>query len=105
MLHFSEHAAYLRIEAARAALRIPRILEVLADGSLTLTTVGLLKAHLTEENHRDLLEAARHKSKRDVEKMIAAFRPLPAVPSTVRKLPAPKTVEPSPSAVPVMLSS
>ena len=50
-------------------MHIPRILEFLADGSLTLTTVGLLKAHLTDENHRDLLEAARHKSKREVEKM------------------------------------
>jgi len=102
VLHFSEHAAYLRIEAARAALRIPRILEFLADGSLTLTTVGLLKAHLTDENHRDLVEAARHKSKRDVEKTIAALRPLPAVPSSVRRLPAPKAVEPSLPAAPAM---
>jgi hypothetical protein len=98
VLHFSEHAAYLRIEAARTAQRFPDVLERLANGSLTLTTIGLLKPHLTADNHGELLEAARHKSKRDVEKMIAALRPLPAVPSTVRKVPAPKAVEP---AVPV----
>jgi hypothetical protein len=102
VLHFSEHAAYLRIEAARTARRIPGVLELLADGSLTLTTIGLLKALLTEENHRELLDAARHKSKRDVEKMVAALRPLPPVPSSVRKLPAPKAVEPSPPAALVM---
>ena len=94
VLHFSEHAGYLRIEAARTARRFPVILERLADGSLTLTTIGLLRAHLTEENHRQLLDAARHKSKRDVEQMIAALRPLPAVPSAVHKLPEPKPVEP-----------
>ena len=69
VLHFSEHAAYLRIEAARTARRFPEVLELLAEGSLTLTTVGLLKPHLTADNHGELLEAARHKSKREVEKM------------------------------------
>ena len=34
-------------------------------------------------------------SKRDVERLIAALRPLPAVPSSVRKVPAPQAVEPS----------
>jgi hypothetical protein len=102
MLHFSDHAAYLRIEAARTTGRFPVVLELLTDGSLTLTTIGLLRAHLTEENHRDLLDAARHKSKRDVEKMIAALRPLPAVPSTVRKVPATPAADPLPSVALVM---
>ena len=59
VLHFSGHAAYGRIEAARAARRFPEILDRLADGSLTLTAVSLLAAHLTPENHVDLLSAAR----------------------------------------------
>ena len=42
VLHLSEHAAYLRIEAARAARRWPGILELLADGALHLTAIGLL---------------------------------------------------------------
>src|SRR5688572_14075733 len=46
VLHLSEHAAYGRIEAARAARRFPAILERIADGSMTLTTVSLLAPHL-----------------------------------------------------------
>jgi hypothetical protein len=88
VLHFSEHAAYARIEAARAARRFPVILDLLADGSLTLTSVNLLAAHLTAENHVNVLAVARHKSKREVEVMVATLRPLPDVPGTVRKLPA-----------------
>ncbi len=64
VLPLSEHAAYGRIEAARAARKFPVLLELLADGRVTLTTVGLLAAHLTPENHRGVLDAARHKSKR-----------------------------------------
>ena len=99
VLHLSEHAAYNRIEAARAVRRFPAILERLADGSITLTTVCLPAAHLTTENHRDMLDAARHKSKRDVEVLVARLRPLPPVPSSVRKLPA-LSVAPRPTASP-----
>ncbi len=87
VLHLSEHAAYGRIEAARAARRFPVVLERLAEGSVTLTAVGLLAAHLTRENHRELLDAARHTSKRQVEALVARLRPQPPVPSSVRRLP------------------
>ena len=89
MLHLSEHAAYGRIEAARAARRYPIVLDLLADGSVTLTAVTLLAPHLTAANHRALLGEARHKSKRDVEHIVARLRPQPPVAATVRKLPAP----------------
>ena len=42
---------------------------------MTLTTVAMLRPHLTAENHETLLEAARHKSKRDVEYQIACLAP------------------------------
>jgi hypothetical protein len=90
VLHLSEHAAYGRIEAARAARRFPTILELLAGGALTLTAVGLLAPHLTPENHREVLESARSKSKRDVEVLVATLRPRPDVAATVRKLPEPR---------------
>ncbi len=90
VLHLSEHAAYGRIEAARAARRFPVILERLEDGSVSLTTIGLLAAHLSAENHRDLLDAARHKSKRQVEELVVRLRPLPPVPASVRRLPGPR---------------
>ena len=47
-LHMSEGAAYRRIRAARAALRFPVILNRLADGSTSLTTVTLLAPSMTE---------------------------------------------------------
>ena len=74
-LHLSEHAAYGRIEAARASRRFPVVMDFLADGSLNVTTIGLLAPHLTDDNHQALLVSARYKSKRDVERMAAALRP------------------------------
>ena len=101
VLHFSEHAAYGRIEAARTGRRFPAVLEMLEDGSITLTTVCMLAAHLTHDNHRELLAAATHKSKRQVEELVARLRPKPAVPATVRKLPATIPILASPPAVDV----
>jgi hypothetical protein len=87
VLHLSEHAAYGRIEAARAIRRFPDILECLEGGELTFTAVSLLRPHLTESNCGELLEAATHKSKRDVERLVAEIAPRPDAPATVRKLP------------------
>jgi hypothetical protein len=87
-LHLSEPAAYSRITAARAARRYPMILTQLTHGDVTLTTVTLLAAHLTDENHEALLNAARHKSKRDVERLVASLVPQPDIASSLRRLPA-----------------
>jgi hypothetical protein len=78
VLHLSEHAAYGRIEAARAARKFPAILDLLAHGSLHLTAVGLLSPHLTEDNHATVLDAACHKTKHEIEKLVATLRPAPA---------------------------
>ena len=94
VLHLAEHAAYNRIEAARAARRFPVILNMLANGSVTLATVRILAPHLTPANHGDLLAAARHRSKRQVEELAAQFHPQPPVLSSIRRLPVP-THEPS----------
>ena len=91
-LHLAEGAAYNRIEAARAACRFPAILTALEDGAVTLTTVRLVAPHLTIANHEDVLARARHKGKRDVEALVASIRPLPSVPSTIRKLPESRQV-------------
>lgn len=86
-LHFSEQAAYTRITAARAARRFPRILDLLADGALTLSSVGALAPHLTHETVEPLLDAAAFKSTRDVERLIACLHPQPDIPATVRAMP------------------
>ncbi|HYN05055.1 MAG TPA: HNH endonuclease signature motif containing protein [Vicinamibacteria bacterium] len=88
-LALSEHEAYHRIEAARAARRFPVILEMLAAGSVNLTTVRLLVSHLTVANHRDVLESVRGKGKSEVEEVVARLSPRPDVPPSLRKLKAP----------------
>jgi hypothetical protein len=93
VLHLSEHAAYNRIEAARAAGRFSAVLDQLADGAITLTTVCLLGPLLTADNHQSLLTAARHQSRRDIERLVAMLRPKPDVPASARKLPAPRSAE------------
>ena len=94
VLHLSEHAAYGRIQAARAARQYPLVLERLMGGELTLTAIGLLRQHLTSENHRDVLDAARHRSKREVELLVASLSPQPPVPNTIRQLPRPAASAP-----------
>ena len=87
VLHLSEHAAYNRIEAARAAMRFPAILERLEDGSVTLTAVRLLAPLLTTENHGHVLAEACHKGKKQMDVLVAGLRPLPDAPAIVRRLP------------------
>jgi hypothetical protein len=88
-LHLAEHAAYTRIEVARASREFPAILGLLVDGSLNLTTARLLAPHLRPDNFEAVVEMARGKSKREVEVLVAALAPRPDVPSSVRRLPAP----------------
>ena len=75
ILHLSEASAYNRIEAARAARRYPQVLEMLETGDLTLTAVRLLAPHLTAENHADLLAAARHRGRFEIQELIASIVP------------------------------
>ena len=104
ILRLSEHETYNRIEAARAARRFPILLELLNDGRLSLTTVRLIAPHLTGENRQELIAAASGKSKREVEEMLARRSPRPAIPSSVRKLPAAPApvVSPPPSRRPTL---
>ena len=89
VLHLSEHETYNRIEAARAALRFPVILERLAGGAVHLTTVRLLAPHLTAENHQALLAETSHKRIEQVKELVARIAPRPDVPPSVRKVSAP----------------
>jgi hypothetical protein len=47
----------------------------------------LLAPHLTSENVREILDAARHKSRSEVEHLVASMRPLPDAPAFIRRLP------------------
>ncbi len=97
VLHFSEDAASNRVGAARVVRKYPVVLEMLSDGRLSPTTARLLRRHLTPANHRELLAAASGKSKRDIEKLLAARYPEPDVRSSVRALPTPALPTPAPA--------
>jgi hypothetical protein len=89
VLGYSEDAAWNRAATAGAVRRYPVILGWLADGTLNVTTVRILRPVLTQDNHLAVLAEARRRSKREVEVIAARLDPKPDVPSTVRKLPAP----------------
>jgi hypothetical protein len=87
-LGLSEGESYNRIEVARAARRFPVILEMLAAGAVNLTAARLFAPHLTPVNHREVLDSARGKKKREIEEIVARLSPRPDVAASVRKLPA-----------------
>jgi len=88
-LGLSEDAAWNRAATAAAVRRYPVILGWLADGSLNVTTVRILRTVLTPENHLAVLTEAKHRSKKEVELIEARLNPKPDVASTIRKVPVP----------------
>jgi hypothetical protein len=90
VLHLSEPEAHLRIVAARASLQHPMLLTFLAEGKLHLSGIALLAPHLTIENREAVLARAFHRSKRQIELLVAELSPRPDVPAVMRKLPSPR---------------
>jgi len=82
----SEDEAARRIHAARAARRFPAIFEALAAGRLHLTAVSLLAPHLTEANAGELIAAATHKSRAEIERLLASRFPRPDLPTCIRPI-------------------
>ena len=97
VLHLSEAEAYLRITTARAAREHPMLLAMLGDGRLHLTGIAKLAPHLTRENRDAILKRATHRSKRQIEELIAEIAPRPDVPTAMRKLPEAR-IPPTPAA-------
>jgi 5-methylcytosine-specific restriction endonuclease McrA len=92
-LRMSEDTAYKRIQAARAAREFPDILDRLEDGRLHLTAVVLLAPHLTRENAAELLEAGSHKTKAELEYLLAERFPKADVPTVLQAVPAPRAAD------------
>src|SRR6187549_3026953 len=76
----SESTAGKRIGAARTARRFPVLFAMVARGELHLSGILRLKAHLTRENHEQVLGAAKHKTIRQIEELVARLAPQPDVP-------------------------
>src|SRR6187399_3071445 len=103
--HMSESTAGKRIGAARTARRFRSLFTMVARGEIHLSGIHRLKAHLTRENHEHVLAAAKHKTIREIEELVARLAPQPDVPATLRALPTRTTsapAAPAPSASPPM---
>jgi hypothetical protein len=87
-LHLSDAEAYLRITVARVSRRFPLVLRMLADGRLHLSAIARLSPHLRDENCEALLARAVHRSRREIELLVAEIAPKPDVASSMRRLPA-----------------
>jgi hypothetical protein len=76
-----------------------------------MTAVRLLAPHLTTGNCAEVLAAARHKSKTEIERLVASLSPKPAIPTVLRRLPQKQamspvrtSVEPSAAAKPLLVA-
>ena len=88
-LHMSEDCAFKRLRAARAARRHPAIFSLVAEGRLHLSAVVLLAPHLRKlrpEIVEELVAVATHKSKREIEQLLAERFPQADVPTIVRPI-------------------
>src|SRR6187397_2494032 len=95
VLGYSEDAAWNRAASANVVRRFPIVLGWLADGTLNITTVRMLRPVLTVDNPLAVLEEARRRSKTEVELIVRRLAPKADVPSTIRKLPAPPAAQPT----------
>jgi 5-methylcytosine-specific restriction endonuclease McrA len=89
-----EGAAYKRIRAARAAKKFPVLLDALEDGRLHLSAVVMLAGHFTPETVAELVTAATHRTKAQIEDLLAQRFPRPDVATSIRPLPGPASAEP-----------
>ncbi len=87
-LRLGEGSVWSRIQLAGASRRFPQMLEHLAAGKVSLASLGVLAAHLSEENVDGLLEEAEGKTKEEVKEIVAALCPKPAAEPTIRRKPA-----------------
>ncbi|HEV7499789.1 MAG TPA: DUF222 domain-containing protein, partial [Vicinamibacteria bacterium] len=76
-LRLSDHEAYDRVKAARVVQQYPPVLEMLAAGRVSLTTIRLLAPHLTPENYEELFASAAGMTKRQVQELVATRFPQP----------------------------
>src|SRR5712691_6185221 len=97
-LRLSEDAACNRIGAARACGRFPVILDLLASGEMSVTSVRLLGRHLTPDNHQVVLEKAKGQTLKQIDVLVATLAPQPDARSLVRKVRSLAPAAPAPTA-------
>ena len=85
-LRFSEDEAYRRVAAARLVHRFPALLDAVASGELHLTGLLMLGPHLTAENLTEVLARAKHRTKKEIARLVRQLDPLPDVPARIEPL-------------------
>jgi hypothetical protein len=60
---------------------------MLSDGRLHLSGIAKLAPYLTDANRETLLARATHRTKSEIERLIAEIAPKPDVPAAMRKVP------------------
>lgn len=83
-LGYSSSAAGRRIQAARCVRRFPEVGRLLASNAVTLSTISLIAPVLKRENARSILERVQGKPQREVETLVAQYRPPVALRDRVR---------------------
>jgi 5-methylcytosine-specific restriction endonuclease McrA len=85
-LRFSEDEAFRRITAARLVRRFPALLDAVASGELHLTGLLMLGPLLTADNLVEVLARAKHRTKKELARLVRILDPLPQVPPRIEPL-------------------
>jgi hypothetical protein len=74
-LRYSSSAAARRIHTARCIRDYPEVHGLLEKNEVNLSTVSMVSSILTRENYEDILKRVRNKSQKEVEGIVADYRP------------------------------
>ncbi len=85
-LGMSDGEAHRRTEAARLARKFPDLFGYVERGEIRLSTVLLLRNHLTSDNCSVLLPLVARKTQFEVQELLAKLFPQPDVVSTIENL-------------------
>jgi hypothetical protein len=96
-LRFSEDEKFRRVTAARLVRRFPALLAAVASGELHLTGLLMLGPLLTSDNLVEVLARAKHRTKKELARLVRILDPLPRVPPRIEPL-GPASSRPAPAA-------
>ena len=86
-LGMGDDEACRRVAGSRLVRRFPVALAMIERGEIHLTALLLLREHLTDHNHQELLRAASGKTKSEVQHLLAERFARPDAPSRIQILP------------------
>ena len=75
VLKLDQGQVWVRSQTAGMALDYPLVLELIAQGELTLTSASLIAPVINQDNADEIFERCRGKSKREVEEVLVCYQP------------------------------